>query len=248
MKTGISRKTWGELSRSQRKLAVIRHKAQILREADFFGGLFVSDTGTENSSFNDIVFLSGIDPLRFYNGSIFSGPTAYFEHCDILAAKAADRALPKEASVHPDPIERLRLRRLRSERELVVFGGISRHEWIQAESCRLADSGDVFIHPSTTLDFNFYCGVGFEAVLPDQLLSAEAIEALILRFRSGGELALKDRSVIIQYPNSERHLTCSACSLINPGEPSFISARKERAAIELSVASDDQGPKSRRAL
>lgn len=239
-------KKWGELSRATRKLAVIRHKNQIASEADFFGGEFFSDTGTENSAYNDIVFLSERSPLDFFNATVLSGPSAYFEHCDDLASEASRRLVPPVTPSHPDPKERARQRQLRNADELALFGGIARHEWIKMESARLADSGDVFLHPSSALDSSFSRGIGLTIVSASMALSAEIIENLIFTFREHGEAARVDPSVRIQYSSAQRSLIYSDASLIEPGKPSFISARREKAAIELSLPSANGAEPSRR--
>lgn len=235
MHVKIVNKTWGELPRATRKLAVIRHKNQIASEKDFFGGLFLSDTGTENSACNDIVFLSARSSLDFFNAAVLSGPTAYFEHCDSLAAEASYLLVPRVVPDHPDPKERSRQRHLRNANELAIFGGITRREWITKESARLADSGDAFIHPSACIDRSFSRGIGLTIASSSMVLSAEIIETLILTFREHGEENRVDPSVRIQYSSAQRDLMYSKASLIELGKPSFISARKEKEAIERSL-------------
>lgn len=197
--------------RTQRKLILIRLKNKICAHAPHLGGLFTTHDMVDRASWADIYFLSLKDKRSFYNATVDTCLHAYFARCEELSWKASEKRLPFDSPEsdyelfvkEPDgnftlapPPQSL----VNAERR--AFDGSLRSEWIEAETVRIADSGDVWVSPRVELDRSYRYGVGLFAILPDEHLSITALHEFVADFFARREAPYEVSSVRLSFPAS----------------------------------------------
>lgn len=203
-------KVWDKRSRAQRKRAAIRIKNDASRHRKHLGGLFTSHDVIDGSSWADIYFLSTLHRHRIYNCTIDTSLYAYFSTCEDKAWSNSELILPFEDEPVSDMFVKAENglyslaepRPSRVAREKSAFGGLSRSDWIDKEKERLADSGEVFIHPKVELDFSYRYGVGLHATLPVEKLTVAVIDRFIEEFIASGETPYHRKDIALSFPSA----------------------------------------------
>ena len=203
---------WGEHPRALRKLACIRLKNEIAAHAPFLGGAYTTHDVVVDASWADIYFLSNARRGDLYNATVDTALYAYFTRCDELAGEASERALPYQHLGMRELFEKLPSGNYAMrdapeshvEAERRAFDGLTRYQWIDKEAARLADSGDVWVHPRVEIDRSYSYGVGLMATLPTDILSISDLDRFVRDFWARGERPFAVESSPISYPSSRR--------------------------------------------
>jgi hypothetical protein len=254
---------WGDKSRRRRKAGFIRISNQIREQAPWLGGLFATDDYLHQAAWIDAWMTSRRRKPLLYNATFDSALSAYFSRCDELASEAALAKMPFSRAEdlwveqsHPllGKIHALReAPPAQVDAQRRAFGGLTRFEWEDAESARLADSGDVWVLACSRLDPSYSFGVGLHATLPCDALSIEAVDAFAFDFFARAEPEFFELPTQFSYPNSRRGELRSAnplgaqlkdwAPLANVG-----ASRRERAELEEALALAGSGNRAPLAL
>jgi hypothetical protein len=238
---------WSKRPRSEQKRAYIRLKNKLAEHSERLGGLFTTHDVVDGSSWADIYFVSRLHRHRIYNGTVDTALYAYFAECENQAWKRGEQLLGYEDfsigeifapradgsfELAPDKPSVL-------EAERRAFGGLTRYEWIDVETDRLADSGDVYVLEGARLDFSYRYGVGLMGIVGSETLSVANIDAFVEEFLARGE-ATVDFYAVRQSFASKRRKEASSINAISsdpaewaPPAPELAGARA--AAIEAAA-------------
>lgn len=182
------KKTFTQFTCRRRKTLRFFLKRNIEKAAPALGGLFYTNDYLDGKNgLVDLYFL-GKDNKTFYNVTL---QTTFCEYKDKVNDIARDNAEVLVPIDHEAVWERLCGRKTHNGVDPYgpheAFGGLSRFDWVEAESRVVADSGAVHIFEEVTLHYDYRYGIGLHATIDVPYLTVDTINNFIRRFLANNE-------------------------------------------------------------
>lgn len=174
-----------ERPRRWRKRAYMRLRRDIQQAAPQLGGLWYTDDYVHGeNSWVDVYF---IDPSTrtIYNATLDTLAYRAYEAAQGMAlSEASDREPPQDllSCFVREPGSRYARMVLPPDPPRQAFDGLSRRDWMKQRVAQLLDSGQVPVHPETTLHRNYGYGIGVHATLDVPGLSVPVITDWVRAF------------------------------------------------------------------